>query len=104
MKRICVDAGSRAEFGLLLGLMEEIRAQDVLELQVAVTGMHLSPEFGGREPHSVEIFLEYVGLSEDEFNQIVAQVAIPSHRLDFATVRWARKPADYGKCYLEGKR
>ena len=38
--------GSRAEFGLLRGLMEEIRAHDALELQVAVTGMHLSPEFG----------------------------------------------------------
>jgi GDP/UDP-N,N'-diacetylbacillosamine 2-epimerase (hydrolysing) len=46
MKRICVVTGSRAEFGLLRGLMEEIRAHDALELQVAVTGMHLSPEFG----------------------------------------------------------
>jgi GDP/UDP-N,N'-diacetylbacillosamine 2-epimerase (hydrolysing) len=46
MKRICVVTGSRAEFGLLRGLMEEIRAHDTLELQVAVTGMHLSPEFG----------------------------------------------------------
>lgn len=46
MKMICVVTGSRAEFGLLRGLMEEIRAHDALELQVAVTGMHLSPEFG----------------------------------------------------------
>ena len=46
MKKICVVTGSRAEFGLLRGLMEEIRAHDALELQVAVTGMHLSPEFG----------------------------------------------------------
>jgi GDP/UDP-N,N'-diacetylbacillosamine 2-epimerase (hydrolysing) len=46
MKRVCVVTGSRAEFGLLRGLMEEIRSHEALELQVAVTGMHLSPEFG----------------------------------------------------------
>jgi GDP/UDP-N,N'-diacetylbacillosamine 2-epimerase (hydrolysing) len=46
MKKICVVTGSRAEFGLLHGVMEEIRSHDNLALQVVVTGMHLSPEFG----------------------------------------------------------
>jgi UDP-hydrolysing UDP-N-acetyl-D-glucosamine 2-epimerase len=45
-RKICVVTGSRAEYGLLRWLMEEIRADDRLELQVAATGMHLSPEFG----------------------------------------------------------
>jgi GDP/UDP-N,N'-diacetylbacillosamine 2-epimerase (hydrolysing) len=46
MKTICVVTGSRADYGLLRGLMDGIRANDGLELQVVVTGMHLAPEFG----------------------------------------------------------
>lgn len=45
-RKICVVTGTRAEFGLLRWLMEEIRQHPALELQVAVTGAHLSPEFG----------------------------------------------------------
>jgi len=45
-RKICVVTGTRAEFGLLRWLMEEIRQHSTIELQVAVTGMHLSPEFG----------------------------------------------------------
>jgi GDP/UDP-N,N'-diacetylbacillosamine 2-epimerase (hydrolysing) len=46
MTTVAVITGSRAEYGLLRGVMEGIRASDRLELQVIVTGMHLSPEFG----------------------------------------------------------
>ena len=45
-RRICVVTGSRAEYGLLYWLMKEILDSNDLELQVIVTGMHLSPEFG----------------------------------------------------------
>ena len=45
-RKICVITGSRAEYGLLYWLMKEIEACDDLELQLIVTGMHLSPEFG----------------------------------------------------------
>lgn len=45
-RRIAVFTGSRAEYGLLQGLMRSIRASSRLELQVIVSGMHLSPEFG----------------------------------------------------------
>jgi GDP/UDP-N,N'-diacetylbacillosamine 2-epimerase (hydrolysing) len=46
VKRICVVTGSRAEYGLLYWLMKEFTAAEDFELQVVVTGMHLSPEFG----------------------------------------------------------
>lgn len=46
MRKICVVTGTRAEYGLLYWLMKEIQADANLELQVVVTGMHLSPEFG----------------------------------------------------------
>lgn len=66
MKKICVVTGSRAEYGLLRGLMEEIQGHARLELQVVVTGAHLSPEFGltvdeveqdFRVDHKVEMLL-----------------------------------------------
>lgn len=46
MKKICVVTGTRAEYGLLYWLMKEIEADKDLELQLIVTGMHLSSEFG----------------------------------------------------------
>jgi GDP/UDP-N,N'-diacetylbacillosamine 2-epimerase (hydrolysing) len=45
-RKICVVTGTRAEYGLLYWLMKEIEADKALELQLIVTGMHLSPEFG----------------------------------------------------------
>jgi len=45
-RKICIVTGTRAEYGLLYWLMREIEADDGLELQLIVTGMHLSPEFG----------------------------------------------------------
>lgn len=46
MRKICVVTGTRAEYGLLYRLMKEIQSDANLELQIIVTGMHLSPEFG----------------------------------------------------------
>lgn len=46
MKKVCVITGSRAEYGLLKSLLEEIQHKETMELQLVVTGMHLSPEFG----------------------------------------------------------
>ncbi|MGE3549974.1 MAG: UDP-N-acetylglucosamine 2-epimerase [Geobacter sp.] len=46
MRKICVVTGTRAEYGLLYWLMKEIQADSDLQLQLIVTGMHLSPEFG----------------------------------------------------------
>jgi GDP/UDP-N,N'-diacetylbacillosamine 2-epimerase (hydrolysing) len=45
-RKVCIVTGTRAEFGLLRWLMQEIDASDALTLQVIATGMHLSPEFG----------------------------------------------------------
>ena len=46
MRKICVVTSTRAEYGLLYWLLKEIEADSELELQLIVTGMHLSPEFG----------------------------------------------------------
>lgn len=46
-RKICVVSGGRADYGLLYWPMREIAAAPQFELQLAVTGMHLAPEFGG---------------------------------------------------------
>ncbi len=46
MRKICVVSGTRADYGLLTPLMKEIVNDEDLKLQLIVTGMHLSPEFG----------------------------------------------------------
>ncbi|WP_126428729.1 UDP-N-acetylglucosamine 2-epimerase [Brevibacillus marinus] len=56
-RKICVVTGTRAEYGLLYWLMKEIQDDPDLELQLVVTGMHLSPEFG----------LTYRTIEEDGF-------------------------------------
>ena len=46
LRRICVVTGTRAEYGLLRWVIDEIENSKKLELILLVTGMHLSPEFG----------------------------------------------------------
>ena len=46
IRKICVVTSSRAEYGLLYWLLKAIQADPNLELQLAVTGMHLSPLYG----------------------------------------------------------
>lgn len=46
MKKVGVITGTRAEYGLLKPLITKLDKAADMELQLIVTGMHLSPEFG----------------------------------------------------------
>ncbi len=46
MQKIAVFTGTRAEYGLLYWLLKDIQDDPELQLQLLVSGMHLSPEFG----------------------------------------------------------
>ena len=46
MRKIAIVTGTRAEYGLLYWIMKGIQKTSGLKLQLIVTGMHLSPEFG----------------------------------------------------------
>lgn len=47
MKRtICVVTGTRAEYGLLRWVLQDLKDSPHIDLQLLVTGAHLSPEFG----------------------------------------------------------
>jgi UDP-hydrolysing UDP-N-acetyl-D-glucosamine 2-epimerase len=45
-RKICAVTGTRAEYGLLVPLLEAIRREPEFQLQLVATGAHLSPEFG----------------------------------------------------------
>ena len=70
MKTICVVTGSRAEYGLIKGILERIKEDASLELKLIVTGMHLSYEFGltyqeiEKDGYSIDEKIE-VNLSSD---------------------------------------
>lgn len=46
MKQICIVTGTRAEYGLLKPFINKVYCSEDIELQLVVTGMHLSTEFG----------------------------------------------------------
>lgn len=46
MKKIAVLTATRAEYGLLKNLMKALQKESEIQLEVVVTGAHLSPEFG----------------------------------------------------------
>lgn len=46
VRKVCVVTGTRAEYGLLRWVMEGVKKSHLLDLQIIVTGAHLSPEFG----------------------------------------------------------
>lgn len=56
-RKICVITGTRAEYGLLRWVMQGIKDDEDLTLQIIATGMHLSPEFG----------LTYQAIEQDGF-------------------------------------
>ena len=45
-KKICVITGTRADYGLLRWVIDGLDKSNKLKLQLIVTGMHLSPEYG----------------------------------------------------------
>ncbi|PCJ20679.1 MAG: UDP-N-acetylglucosamine 2-epimerase (hydrolyzing) [Candidatus Cloacimonadota bacterium] len=55
-RKICVITGSRAEFGILSNLLKEIKKSRFLELQIVVTGSHLSSDYGETKQEILEDF------------------------------------------------
>lgn len=45
-RRLCIVTGTRAEYGLLYWFLRAVHEDPCCELQLLVTGSHLSPEFG----------------------------------------------------------
>jgi GDP/UDP-N,N'-diacetylbacillosamine 2-epimerase (hydrolysing) len=57
-RKVCVVTGTRAEYGLLRWVMQGIKDDTGMTLQIIATGSHLSPEFG----------LTYRSIEQDGFH------------------------------------
>ena len=79
MRKICIVTASRADYGLLRWLMDEVAGDDDLVLQVVVTGAHLLPSFGetwreiDADGHQVD---EKVEIGPDDDTPIAAARAL----------------------------
>ena len=63
MYKVCVVTGTRAEYGLLRPLLIKLNGHDSIDLQLVVTGSHLSEQFGNTQKEIQEDgFLEYIKL------------------------------------------
>ena len=65
-------------------------------------GEELVANYEGRKPPSLDIFLDYVGLTEPEFNEIVNATVVPPNTPDFHQNEWAPKTWDFDRWYREG--
>ncbi len=61
-------------------------------------------KFDGRKPPSMEVFLEYVGLTEEEFNQIIDKTVIPPNKPDYKSNKIAKKTRDFDDWYRENNK
>lgn len=55
----------------------------------------------GKKPPSLALFLEYLDLTEDEFNRIVAKTVVPPWSPDFQEIKWAPKTHDFDQWYRD---
>lgn len=65
-----------------------------------VTARQLIDEYEGRKPPSLVLFLEYLGISEAEFVDIVAKTVVPPYQPNF-NAEYAPKTADFDSWYRE---
>jgi N-acetyl sugar amidotransferase len=64
-------------------------------------GQRLVSRYEGKRPPSLKLFLEYLGLTEDQFNDIVLKTVVPPYKPDFASVTTGLKTSDYDLWYRE---
>jgi N-acetyl sugar amidotransferase len=55
----------------------------------------------GRRPQSLDFFLEYLDLTEDQFNTIVSKTVVAPHEPDFKTIQLAPRLHDLHQLYRE---
>lgn len=60
-------------------------------------------EWEGKKPPSLELFLEYLDMSESEFNDIIGKLVVPPYQPDFSTIKWSKRTPDFDRWYREPK-
>ena len=58
-------------------------------------------EFEGKRPPSLDVFLSYLNMTEDEFNEIIEPLLNPPTKPDLNTLQYAPKTSDFEDWYKE---
>ena len=61
----------------------------------------INRQYDGRKPPSLQLFLDYVGLSEAEFNELCSHMSIPPYDHDFLNEKEAEPVWDFDNWYRE---
>jgi N-acetyl sugar amidotransferase len=73
------------------GRIEKAEADDLIE------------QWEGKKPPSLTVFLEYMNMTEAQFNGLIGPMAVPPHQPDFHKNEWSEKTPDFEKWYREIK-
>jgi N-acetyl sugar amidotransferase len=64
-------------------------------------GKRLIEKYDGNKPYSLELFLDYMGIDEDEFNRIISKQIVPPHDPDIGDIPMGEKMGDFEEWYRE---
>lgn len=73
------------------GRMDKAEADELVE------------QWEGKKPPSLTVFLEYLNMTESQFNSVIGPMAVPPHRPDFHKNEWSEKTPDFENWYRETK-
>jgi N-acetyl sugar amidotransferase len=63
----------------------------------------LVKQWEGHKPPSLEIFLEYIGMEEREFNEVISKLVVAPNKPNFELNQWGEKTHDFDTWYREPK-
>jgi N-acetyl sugar amidotransferase len=63
----------------------------------------LVEQWEGHKPPSLELFLEYLDMTEQEFNEIVEKLVVPPFKPDFQVIKWGARTHDFNVWHREAK-
>jgi N-acetyl sugar amidotransferase len=67
------------------------------------TADSLVEQWEGHKPPSLELFLEYLDMTEQEFNEIVEKLVVPPFKPDFHVIKWGARTHDFDAWHRETK-
>lgn len=59
--------------------------------------------YEGKRPYSLDLFLKFIGLNENEFNEVVKEHVVSPHKFIDKPNENAKKPNDFNKWSKEGE-
>jgi len=59
--------------------------------------------YEGKRPYSLDLFLKFIGLNENQFNEVIKEHVVSPHKFLNKKIENAKKPNDFDKWSKEGE-